>query len=84
MSNENIANVVKRNSAGIDEDTKWILGRPNFWCGRIAQRLRTKGIECETKAESEQALVINIMMALRTEYGDSWKTKFDDYLNEGV
>lgn len=78
-----IQNVIKRNWAGIDEDIKFILGRPNFACGRIAARLRELGYECETKAEAEQALVIYVMLTYQDKYGKDWTDELNKYLKSG-
>ena len=64
----------------LTEDLKWILGRPNFACGRIARRLRAKGYECEEKSEAEQALVIHTMIKFYEDNNENWKDKFEDYL----
>ncbi len=67
-----------------DKEVKFILGRPNFTCGSIAQILRNKGEEIATKAEDEQAHVIYWMLTMYEEHGETWKTKAEEYLREGV
>ena len=75
-----IHDVVKRKNKELNADLKKILGRPNFACGTIASRLREKGIECETKAEAEQALVIHTMLTFYEEFGTNWIDEFNAYL----
>jgi hypothetical protein len=65
---------------GLSEEEKWILGRPNFTCGAIAERMRQMGHECERKAEEEQALVIFTMLEFHKEYGKDWVGKMNQYL----
>ena len=66
----------------IDEDVKWILGRPNFQCGPISRRLREIGYKCDKKAENEQALVIHTLLKFYYEYGDSWRNEFEKFLKD--
>ena len=46
----------------LNDETLWILGRPNFACARIAERLRNAGREIPRKVEMEQAHVIHWML----------------------
>ena len=57
----------------LNDDTRWILGRPNFWCYSVAQVLREDGHEIPTKAEEEQAAVIHWLLHLYLEHGDQWR-----------
>lgn len=57
----------------LNEETRWILGRPNFWCYSVAQVLREDGHEIPTKAEEEQAAVIHWLLNLYLEHGDQWR-----------
>ncbi len=66
----------------LNEDTKFILGRPNFWCGPFAQGLRKKGHEIPNKAEEEQAYVIHWMLGMYETYGLIWKEEITKYLSE--
>jgi len=68
----------------LNEDTKFILGRPNFWCGSIAPLLRESGYEIPKKAEDEQAYVIHWMLSIYEKHGESWKEKINTYLNEAA
>lgn len=56
-----------------DPSIKFILGRPNFWCGNVAQLLRGVGHTIERKAEEEQAYVINYMLELYEKHGENWE-----------
>ena len=66
----------------LDTEIKSILGRPNFTCARIAERLRQMGYECERKAEAEQALVLHTMLTFHEMHLNNWKDKLEEYLNE--
>jgi hypothetical protein len=57
----------------LDDEVKWILGRPNFWCANIAGALRRAGHEIETSSEDEQACVIHWMLSIYLEHGSKWR-----------
>jgi hypothetical protein len=57
----------------LDDETRWILGRPNFWCGGLARTLRKMGHQINERAEDEQAAVIYWMLTLYMQYGDKWR-----------
>ncbi len=66
----------------LNSETTFILGRPNFWCHPIADRLRRLGHEIERKAEIQQAHVINLMLEYYEKYGtENWRKEFEHYLN---
>ena len=46
----------------LDDDLIAILGRPNFTCIGIANRLRQLGTEIKTRSEDEQAHVIAFLL----------------------
>ncbi len=64
----------------LNEDTRFILGRPNFWCHAIAQRMRELGHEIPNKAEEEQAHVINLMLEHYEKHGTNWRSELETYL----
>lgn len=64
----------------LNNETKFILGRPNFWCGQISHILREKGHNIPRKSEEEQAHVIHWMLGLYEQHGDNWRTEFESYL----
>ncbi len=66
----------------LDNDLKFILGRPNFMCANIANRLRQMGYECEKKAETEQALVLHTMVTFYENDKVNWKENLEQYLKE--
>lgn len=66
----------------LNEDTLYILGRPNFWCHAIAQRMRELGHEIPFKSEGEQAHVINLMLEHYECSGADWRTSFEAYLRQ--
>ena len=72
--------VIKTKWLSISEEEKDILGRPNFACARIAERMRQMGFECKEKAEEEQALVIFTMLQFYNQYGKDWAVKMNEYL----
>ncbi len=67
----------------LDDDIRLILGRPNFACARIANRLREMGYECEPKAEMAQALVIHTMLGFYQKHGKTWMEELNAYLKKG-
>ncbi|WP_319764481.1 hypothetical protein [Maridesulfovibrio sp.] len=67
----------------LNEDTKKILGMPNFRCGGLAQLLRGKGHEIPYKAREEQSYVIYWMLELYEKHGPDWRFKAMKYLEEG-
>lgn len=65
----------------LNEETKFILGRPNFWCGGIARLLRKRGYDIPLKSEDEQAYVIHWMLCLYEEHGSEfWGEKAREIL----
>ena len=59
----------------MDEEIRWILGRPNFTCAGIAAWLREAGHEIKFRSEDEQAAVIYWMMNLYLEHGAEWRNE---------
>jgi len=57
----------------LEEDTRWILGRPSLWCSSVAHVLRGDGHEIAEKAEEEQAAVIHWLLNLYLAYGEKWR-----------
>jgi hypothetical protein len=66
----------------LNDETKWILGRPNFTCMGIANKLRTLGYEIDTKSEDEQANVIHWMLCLYEKHGINWRKEGEKILSE--
>lgn len=64
----------------LNDQTRWILGRPNFVCGGIARVLRAGGHEIPAKAEEEQAAVIHWMLCQWETHGSDWKAVADQAL----
>ena len=80
MMEENKEDIIKAKQKSISDDEKEILGRPNFQCIAIAQRMRQMGYQCEQKAEDEQAMVISTMFHFFKEYGTNWAKEMNKYL----
>lgn len=57
----------------LNDDTRWILGRPNFWCASIANVLREDGHDIKSRAEEEQAAVIHWLLNLYIQHGSGWR-----------
>jgi hypothetical protein len=74
-------NVINSKWRGLSDDEKFIMGMPNFQCAGIAHRLRDMGIDCNRKAEDEQALAILTMLHFYKEYGQNWKTELVNFIN---
>lgn len=66
----------------LDEEVRWILGRPNFWCASIAEQLRRSGRSIAKKAEEEQAAVIHWFLTLYLEHGAKWPDVAADELRQ--
>lgn len=85
---EQVANVfyphvIKRKWEELSDAEKNIMGRPNFACGRIAERMRQMGFDCPRKAEHEQSLVIFTMLQFYKEYGEDWGSEMEKCLKNG-
>lgn len=63
----------------LNNETIFILGRPNFWCGQLSRNLRELGHDIPKKAEEEQAYVIYWMLGLYEQYRDTWRAEFESY-----
>lgn len=61
----------------LNDDLRWILGRPNFACGGFSRHLRQIGYQIAEHAEDEQAAVIHWMLMLYLEYGTDWRAHTD-------
>lgn len=66
----------------LNDETKWILGRPNFYCGPIAELFRKSGESIPANSEEDQAFVIHWFLCLYEEFGESWSTKADEKMAE--
>ena len=62
-----------------DEETKLILGQPNFAVAKYAHRRRELGEKIETKAEAEQAHVLFWWLSLYAKHGKNW---WDEMIKE--
>lgn len=71
---------LKTNWDNLSADEKEILGRPNFTCIRIAQRMREMGFNCNQKAEDEQAMVIYTMLEFHKQHKEQWADKMNEFL----
>jgi hypothetical protein len=57
----------------LDDEVRWILGRPCFAIAGIAGALRKNGYKCERKAEDEQAVAIHWMLSVYFAHGKGWR-----------
>ena len=65
----------------LNSETIFILGRPNFWCAPIANRMRQLGHDIPRKAEDQQAHVIHLMLEYYEKHGaENWRKEVDNYL----
>lgn len=64
----------------LNEDTQDILGRPNFTCISIAQRLRELGRDIKNRAENEQAAVVHFLLNMYEQHGADWRERANEYL----
>lgn len=58
-----------------NDDTKWILGQPNFACRPLADYLRGTGVQIPHRAEDEQAHVMHWMLCQYEEHGARWRER---------
>ncbi|WP_296277832.1 hypothetical protein [Pseudomonas sp. UBA7530] len=64
----------------LDDDLRYILGRPNFWCYSLANAMRAMGQEIARKAEEEQAAVIHWLLKAYFEHGPGWRDAVEKIL----
>jgi hypothetical protein len=57
----------------LDSDLIDILGRPNFACIRISQRLREMGYEIKRRSENEQAATLHFLLSLYLADSANWR-----------
>lgn len=57
----------------LDDDLRWILSRPSFWCIHPAAVLRADGKQIKTRAEDEQASVIHWLLNLYITHGSGFE-----------
>lgn len=67
----------------LNDEVRWILGRPNFACVPMANYLRSQGHEIQLKAEDEQAAVIHWMLTMYAEHGADWRQEVSPQQQEG-
>jgi hypothetical protein len=68
----------------LDDETRWILGRPNFTLIRMSHRLRQLGHDIPKKAEDEQAACIYWMLCMYEQHGENWRAEVEKYLTQHV
>ncbi len=56
-----------------NDETKWILGRPNFTFIGLAQLYCKAGHDIPTQSEDEQAFFIHRWLNFYLEHGDAWR-----------
>ncbi|KQQ93652.1 hypothetical protein [Massilia sp. Leaf139] len=78
------AHAARHHLLPLNEDTQFILGRPNFACAGIANRLRQLGHDIQRRAESEQAAVIHFLLNLYQQHGAAWRERASDYLSRSA
>lgn len=69
-------------SIELNEQTKWILGRPNFYCAQVAALLRKNGADIPQSSKEEQAHVIYWFLTMYEKHGDNWKEIAQEELNK--
>lgn len=65
----------------LSDDLRDILGRPNFTCIGISQRLREMGHSIPRRAEHEQAAVIHLLLSHYFMHGAAWRETVTSYLS---
>lgn len=66
----------------LNEETRWILGRPCFSLIGIANDLRAGGFEIKRKAEDEQAACLYWMLCMYENHGPKWREVAERQLKE--
>ena len=66
----------------LDDEVKWILGRPNYACIGLADSLRMGGQDIERNAECERAAVLHWMLNLYLTVGSTWRDLAEARLRE--
>lgn len=62
----------------MDDELRWILGRPCFAVIHLSQLMREDGAQIATKAEAEQAQVIDWMVRHYLRHGhEKWRAAAD-------
>lgn len=61
----------------LDDDLRYILGRPNFAVGTLAHEYRNDGAPIPHKAEDEQAFVIYRMLGFYLKSPATWRADFE-------
>ena len=67
----------------LNEHTIMILGRADFACMRVAQRLRELGHKINRNAQEEQAAVIHLNLTMYQQHGAAWFEHANAYLEQG-
>jgi hypothetical protein len=57
----------------LNDDLRFVLGRPNFWCAPFAHAFRKAGHAIPTNAEEEQAFVLHWLTGLVLKHGENWR-----------
>ena len=66
-----------------DKEVEWILGRPCFACGSIADKLRGMGQKIRPSAEAEQSAVLYWMLCLYEKHGKDWREIAEEEWKKG-
>ncbi len=66
----------------LDDQLRWILGRPSFMLAALAEKLRRMGWDIAHKAEDEQASVIYWMLCLYRDHGKHWRNAGEAMLKQ--
>jgi hypothetical protein len=67
----------------LDDELRWILGRPGFTVRGIAETLRAAtAYKVDRKHEDEQAVAIHWMLCLYLEHGPKWREIGEKQLDE--
>ena len=58
----------------LTDELRFVMGRPNFWCGPLAHVFQAAGYDIPKKAEAEQAFIIHWLVKLVLQHGSEWRT----------
>lgn len=67
----------------LNEQTRMILGRPNFACTFTARRMRELGHRIKPTPRDEQAAVLHLLVNMYQKHGADWFEHVSAYLDRG-
>jgi hypothetical protein len=80
---DNLSETVLDHMPPLDDELRWILGRPNFTLGPMAHLFRTAGHDIPKRAEDEQAYMLHWMLNHYFKHGAAgWRAAADEEVTQ--